>query len=382
MQHELEIAEEEMGQLQAELSLSRRNRGVLPFVGDAFKWAFGTSTEEDTRKLHKKIKGIEVGVGKLHHLIELQTTVIGAIRKGQKTNADRIQALANETQQVLNLVIRTQNEARLMRRTTHLTMRRELDVTQVVASAIRTTGAAVLAFRREVHKLCEAMAHTQRGEVTPAILPLKILKATFEEIQQQLPGGWALATSSSTSISDLYQTLSITAITLPDGWEAHIKIPLKYRPYGRFELYKVTPIPTHFINSTAALETEVEADYFALSSDHRLHLSLKNEEIEKCRQYRSGTYCSDFTPLVFERRRGCLYDAFRGNVQETDISCKRRITRPPPPTLYHIRESVDIYPSDRGILLYGMRWFDKTNKVLQAARNRNIFPTLNLHSNR
>ena len=71
MQHELELAEEEMGQLQAELSLSRRARGVLPFVGDAFKWAFGTSTEEDTRKLHKQIKGIEVGVGKLHHLIEL-----------------------------------------------------------------------------------------------------------------------------------------------------------------------------------------------------------------------------------------------------------------------------------------------------------------------
>ena len=66
------------------------------------------STEEDTGKLHKQIKSIEAGVGKLHHVIELQTIIIGALRKGQLANANAIRALANETRRVLNVVIRTQ----------------------------------------------------------------------------------------------------------------------------------------------------------------------------------------------------------------------------------------------------------------------------------
>ena len=342
MKYELEAAEGELGQLQAELKLSRNSRGALPFIGDALKWAFGTSTEEDTKRLHKRIKGIEAGVGKLHHLIELQTTVLGALREGQKTNAHNIRTLANETQRVLQAVVRGQNEATLMRKTTHKTIRQEADISQAVASAIRTTGAAVLAFRQEVHRLCEAMDHTQRGEVTPTILPFKALKETLTEIQQRLPGGWVLATSSTTNTADMYQTLTLTAHALRDGWEAHIRVPLKYQPYGKFELYKVTSIPTHFINSTAALETETGADYFAISNDHRLHMNLKEEDVTRCQKHRSGTYCMEFTPLVQEQRRGCLYDAFRGNTKETDVSCRRRVTKPPP-QLFTIAENRWIY---------------------------------------
>ena len=330
MKHELEIAEEEMSQLQTEMKLMRRARSVLPFVGDAFKWAFGTSTEDDTRKLHQQIKSIKAGVGKLHHMIELQTTIIGALRKGQLANANTIRVLANETQRVLNVVIQAQDQMSRLSETTHQTMRQEADISQTIASAIRTTGAAVMTFRQEVHLLCEAMAHTQRGEVTPKILPLKALQATLTDIQRQLPRGWVLATTATTNPAELYRTLAITAVTLPDGWEAHIKVPLRYQPYGQFELYKVTPIPTHFLNSTAALETEIEADYFALSNDHRLHLNLKEEDIRRCKTRGSGMYCTDFTPLVREQRQGCLYDAFRGNTIETDKSCRRRITRPPP----------------------------------------------------
>ena len=257
-------------------------------------------------------------------------------------NARNIQALANKTQDVLKAVIRSQDEESLMRRTTHTTIRQEMDIYQVIISAIRTTGAAVITFRQEVKQLCDAMAHTQKGEVTPTILPFQQLKSTLGEIQQNLPEGWKLAVSSLKNVMDLYEALTIVAVPLSDGWEAHIKVPLTYQPYGQFELYKVTPIPTHFLNSTAALETEVNADYFALTYDHRLHMKLKDEDIRRCRSHGGKTYCTDFTPLIMEERDGCLYDAFRGNTRATDTSCRRRITRPPA-QLYTISDSKWIY---------------------------------------
>ena len=110
--------------------------------------------------MHQQIKSIKAGVGKLHNMIELQTTIIGALRKGQLANANTIRVLANETQRVLNVVIQAQNQMSRLSETKHKTIRQEADISQTVASAIRTTGAAVMTSRQEVHLLCEAMAHT------------------------------------------------------------------------------------------------------------------------------------------------------------------------------------------------------------------------------
>ena len=100
-------------------------------------------------------------------MIELQTTIIGALRKGQLANANTIRVLANETQRVLNVVIQAQNQMTQLSETTHKTMRQEADISQTISSVIRTTGAKAMTFRQKVHLLFEAMAHTQREEVTP-----------------------------------------------------------------------------------------------------------------------------------------------------------------------------------------------------------------------
>ena len=62
----------------------RRHRSVSPHE-HGFRYtppclrSFGSSMEEDANKLYKRIKGIEARIGKLHHLIELRQTVIGAL---------------------------------------------------------------------------------------------------------------------------------------------------------------------------------------------------------------------------------------------------------------------------------------------------------------
>ena len=342
MEYELDASELEMNNLSKKLKRSRKTRGLLPFVGDAMKWAFGTSTEKDTKRLHKQIKEVEVGVGKLHHLIDLQTTIIGSLRANQKTEQANLKNLANETQQMFNSLVRIQTSVTDMWITTHVTIRQEIDFSQTVASAIRTAGAAVLAHRQTVHELSQAMAHTQSGKVTPVILPLKALEATLNEIQGKLPEGWTYAQPPYKNTADLYQMLTLNALATREGWEVHISIPLRYRPYGTYQLHKITPIPTHFVNSTTALVTIADAEYFAISSDHRLHFSMGTEDLKGCIEQRDVTYCKEFTPLIKEQRKGCLYDAFRGNTQKTDAACRRRVLRPPP-QLYTIARNRWVY---------------------------------------
>ena len=189
MEAEVRAGETEMFDLRTELLHSRRARGLINALGDGFKWLFGTATESDVEQLHKNIKGLEVGVGKLHHITELQTTLIGSLSQAQKKNTRNLSTLARKAMELEQSLAQAQS-------TDHLTMRNirhELDFSRAVASAIRTASAAVLAFRHEVTRITRAMAHTQQGIVTPAIIPPATLRTVLSAITAHLPDGWVSA---------------------------------------------------------------------------------------------------------------------------------------------------------------------------------------------
>ena len=321
MEAEIDEAEREIMELRTELRLSRRERALIPFVGDGLKWLFGTSTEKDTERLHHEIKGVRISIGKLHHITELQTTLIGALSKEQKTNQRNIALLAKKSAELEETVIATRNENYVRMRN----IRREIDINQVVTSAIRTAGAAVMAFRHEVQKISQAMAHTQQGKVTPTILPPKKLKDTITDIQEHLPAGWTPAVTLTDTPADIYNALDIVAVATTGGWEVHIQIPLNYQTYGSFFLYKVKSIPTHFLNSSMAVETEAPAEYFAISNDQRLHIEAEERDIGHCKKIARKTICHKLSPLIQESREGCLYNAFRDNRAKADNYCIRRV---------------------------------------------------------
>ena len=129
MEAELRTGEAEVKELQIELSLSRRARGLINALGSGFKWLFGTATEEDTERLHKDIKSLEIQTGKLHHLAELQATLIGTISKNQKRNTRNLAALAKKAMDL-------ERSLAVTRAADHLTMtniRRELDFINLMA---------------------------------------------------------------------------------------------------------------------------------------------------------------------------------------------------------------------------------------------------------
>ncbi|XP_043189497.1 uncharacterized protein LOC122363836 [Amphibalanus amphitrite] len=338
MEAELRAGEVEIQELRTELRLSRRARGLINALGDGLKWLFGTATETDVQKLHKQIEGITAGVGKLHHIAELQTTLIGEISKRQKNNDKHLVTLARKAIELESLFTVTRDAD-------HITMRnirRELDFGHAISSAIRTASAAVMTFHHEVRQISRAMAHTQQGVVTPAILSPATLKTTMAAITNHLPDGWVPAISLSETPANIYKFLEISAVALEDGWEVHIQIPLQYRPYGQYHLFKVNSIPTHFSNSSIALEAQVPYPYFAISKDQRLHIELSAEEISRCRHVGGRTMCNKLTPLIKEKREGCLYHAFRDEESKVEEECVRKMIKPKP-QIYPVADNKWLY---------------------------------------
>ena len=326
MKTELQAAEAGIQELQGELKLSRQTRGLINAIGDGLKWLFGTATEDDTKALRKRIKNAEAGIGKLHHMTEIQTTLIGTLTKKQRINTRNLAILAKKAAEMERAIIAS-------RQADHITMRnirRELDLSQTITSAIRTAGAAVMAFRNEVRDVKRALEHTRQGWVTPAIMTPSRLKSTLSSISAHLPEGWTPAIPMTEAPAHIYHFLDIAALAIEDGWEVHIKIPLQYHPYSQYQLYQVTAIPTHLPNSSFALQTEIPSEYFAISKDQRLHLQATSSEVSRCRQAGGRTICHRLTPLIKETREGCMYHAFRDDKQKANKACKKQITKPIP----------------------------------------------------
>ena len=323
MEAEVNAAEDEMEELRAEMRAIRRARSLIPFIGDGLKWLFGTSTEQDARKLREEIRGVKTKVGKLHHIAELQTTLITSLKKEQRTNKRNIALLAEKSLQLERTLAVT-------REATHLTarsIRREIDMDQIITSAIRIAGAATLSFRREVGKIRQALSDAQEGRVTPSMLSSRNLRKTLHDIRNHLPEGWTPAVSRSDTPVEVYSLLTLKVLPTPGGWQVHIQIPLRSQSYGNFRLYEIRSIPTHFLNSSMALKTETPAEYFAISSDQRLHFTAQASDIAACRRAPRHAICDKMTPLIREEREGCLYHAFRDDRAKANQACVRRIAR-------------------------------------------------------
>ena len=339
---EMEAAEEEIEQLRNELRLSRRKRALIPFLGDGLKWLFGTSTEKDTEKLHQEIKHVKTSIGKLHHITELQATLIGALSKEQTTNKRNIALLAKKSEELETTLFNVQQRNEW----TMANIRREIDLNQVITSAIRTAGAAVMAFRHETQRICQAMADTQQGRVTPTILTPRDLKETLNSIKNHLPSGWTPAIGKTDTPAEIYSILDVAAIATVGGWEIHIQIPLEYQAYSDFLLYEVKSIPTHFINSSMAVETYTPTNYFAISNDQRLHIEASSQDIRHCKRLATKTICHKLSPLIQESREGCLYNAFRDNRPQADIDCTRKVVKTAP-QMYAITDRKWVYALPR-----------------------------------
>ena len=338
MEAEVRTTETELNDLQAELRLSRRTRGLINAFGEGLKWLFGTATDGDVKKLHQELKGVEAEIGKIHHIEELQTTLIGSLTKKETANRRHILILARKAAELEVTLAAT-------RQADHLTMRnirRELDLNNIIAAAIRTAGAAVMTLHHEVRRLTQAMTHVQQGHVTPAIIPPATIKALIASITRKLPENWTPSTPASDTPADIYKFLGVAAVPLADGLEVHVQIPLRHRQYSQFDLYQVTPIPTHFQNSSLAVITSLPAEFFAISRDQRLHIELKGEDLQQCQQGGLKTMCQNLTPLIQETREGCLYHAFRDDQDRASTACEK-VVQQPKPSIYAIDDHKWMY---------------------------------------
>ena len=213
MLRELKAAEKRIAGVLSGGNTRRRARGLIPFIGAGLKFLFGTATEEETTRLHKEVKGMQVEAGRLRHIQELQATLIGRLAKEERQGRKDLHALANKTNQIIDMMSNSRDQSRAV----HRHLRQEVDVTRAVGVAARTAGAAVLTFKQEAEALTRAMGYAQEGQLVADIISPRAMEHALGSVRAHLPEGWTLAVPDSLWARQGYGGLTMSAIPLSGG---------------------------------------------------------------------------------------------------------------------------------------------------------------------
>lgn len=321
MLHEMNAAERRISGVLRGGNQRRRTRGLIPFIGAGLKFLFGTATEEETTRLHKEVKGVQVEAGRLRHIQKLQATLIGRLAKEERQGRRDLHALANKTNQIISMMASSRDQSRAV----HRHLRQEVDVTRAVGAAARTAGAAVLTFKQEAEVLTRAMAHAQDGRLVADIISPRAMEHALSAVRTHLPNGWTLALPDSLWARQGFGGLTVSTVPLSEGFEVHIRIPLAQTEVGRFELYRVAALPSSLSNRSVGVRTETAANWFAITPNQRFHLELGGEDLEQCQRTEGWVSCENLPRAIQEGRDGCLYQAFRRNEVAAKRSCTRRV---------------------------------------------------------
>ena len=87
--------------------LLRHRRAVLPFIGDAMSFLFGTTSEEDLKDIREGIRTLSANQMKIKHVLKRSLTIMDISRADIKQNRKAIKILIGKTGEMVKSIIKS-----------------------------------------------------------------------------------------------------------------------------------------------------------------------------------------------------------------------------------------------------------------------------------
>ena len=305
---------------------SREKRSLLPFVGQAFSFLFGTVSEADIENVRRGLADLYSNQQDIVHVLEEQMSIL---------NVSRVQ-IAENRQAIVNLVICVNRfDLRIRKLTEAIQKRFEqtemfIDIysqIDIILSEIKDTVQRATFYlenlRLELNML--SLNHLSPSTITP-----KNLRKLLLDIKTRLPSSLKLPEDPMANIWYFYQTLTCKTILDGDKVLVIISVPL-LDFHGEFEVYKVynLPLPMHQNLSDGSTlpgmiaRYDIEYQAILINKDRTRYALLEADEIHKC----SNTvvkYCSPrYAILPVNLNHLCVLAFFTKDDKKINRFCRR-----------------------------------------------------------
>ena len=307
----------------------RQRHSLLPIVGTALSFLFGTVSEDDLNSIKQDVNNLANNQKKISHIVEKTLTILDTTRLEVSENRQAIDglivALPTVSIQIQRIKVEIQREIADLK--LFVAIYAEIDIH--VSELTRIINAA----RFQLEKLMPQFSMLSLGHLSPATISPSTLRALLMDIKRQLSATLYLTHDPVFDFGTYYRFL--TCVSTLDDSKAYIMVSLPLVNINdKFELYKVHYLPSitqrtnELLSRTQydiAAAYELESNYFAINPERTKFLFLSETDVQTC-TLQALKFCGLRNPIYpINLSRFCITTLFIGDQANIKKNCKTNV---------------------------------------------------------
>ena len=309
------------------LKKNRTKRSLIPFVGDALSFLFGTVSNTDLTNIRFNIKKLAGNQKQIAHVVAESLTIVNSTRVEVSENRQTINKLLADVGKLDNKLLNI----------TQVLENRILDLEEMIQVYLQI-DLALEEFKRSFSEFSDQIERFHLklnmlaiGKLTPSLITPAKLQSLLLEIQNQLPFSLKLPADLRAELWNFYRVLTCETHIDDENIITIITIPLLNTNY-ELDIFKIhnLPIPYRTDNDSRAYtlvaQYELETTYIAVDKHRTRVVLLSESESQICTKEHLG-FCPIQSPIYsISTSRSCVMALFMRNDEKISKYCKTVIS--------------------------------------------------------
>ena len=296
-------------------------RAVLPIVGKALSWLFGTLTKNDLRKVYKQIDLLGDNQEQIIHVLNDTISVLNVTTVQVKENRHAIRTMTNELR---NLNTRLFQQSNALRQ--HMRDLQEFLLTYLQLDLMLTEVREAIEkgmFYMENIKM--QMDQLTLGHIAPTVIQPGELKRILKQIRAQIPDYLTLPAPED-DIWYYYKTLTCVTLVKDGRFITLVNLPL-LDSSSQFEVFQIHNIPLPFPRKETKMSAryELETQSLAVNIKQTEYILLTDADMIRCSNP-AAKFCMHSSPIYkLSDSQLCVIALYKRDKTLVDRDCKTKV---------------------------------------------------------
>ena len=304
----------------------RSKRSMLPFVGKALHFLFGTVTDSDMDAVRRSVKILTENQRDMAHVVEESLSII---------NVSRVQI--SENRQTINAILEGLIDMGDQIQALSEELERKVHQLEAYVSSYFQIDLVVNEAQQMINRMSNYLEHLQLqlnmlslGRLAPSTITPNNLKALLLDIESHLEPHLKLPADPQKELWTFYQFLTCSTILQNNMILVLVPIPLLDFSY-EFEVYRVHNLPVPFTQTNSKESTPMTAQYdleseaLVVNVQRTRFAFITEEELEGCSKPLLS-FCAIRNPVYpLNVNRFCVTALFMNKTSEIEEFCQTRV---------------------------------------------------------
>ena len=330
--------------LQSLKSNNRSKRAVIPIVGKALHFLFGTLTSNDLKVIASNLEILMNNQDKTIHSVKESLSILNITRIEVRENREAITDINKVVNKLIKNVDQLSNTMVNQLKSIHTFIQTYIQFNIMITDLQNAIDRAMLSMQA----MGERLNQLALGHLSPSVVSSHELTVLLRKVASNLPRHLFLPKEPEMT-RYYYQTLTCTTLIEDNKFLTLINVPL-LEVTNKYEIFMAHNIPLPYNNTGMVASYVLETKYIAMDTEKTEYMLLNENEAMRCGGV-TAELCTLTNPSYsISQHPLCVISLYAGDTENIQNLCDIQIeTRALLPLAYYLSEGHWVIVSLNGI---------------------------------